>query len=110
MPSPNDPLIQLYQRHADAYDRLRGRALMERHWLDRFAALPASSTWAAGWVNPSPSTCWRRATGEGEPLYHASLDAAEYRRLLAEQGFVVQDHVVEDPDCGGHTVWLAARA
>lgn len=45
----------------------------------------------------------------GEPLYHASLDAAEYRALLAAHGFEVVKHVVEDPDCGGHTLWLARR-
>ena len=45
----------------------------------------------------------------GEPLYHASLDADEYRALLAAQGFRVVRHVVEDPACGGHTVWLAQR-
>ena len=44
---------------------------------------------------------------EGEPLYHASLDAAEYRRLLDEQGFAVVDHRAEDADCFGRTVWLA---
>lgn len=43
----------------------------------------------------------------GEPLYHASLDEAEYRLLLREQGFEVVSHSVEGPDCGGHTVWLA---
>lgn len=43
----------------------------------------------------------------GEPLYHASLDAAEYRSLLDQNGFRVVSHVVEDPDCGGHTIWLA---
>ncbi len=43
----------------------------------------------------------------GEPLFHASLDAAEYGRLLVSNGFSVLDHVAEDPDCGGHTVWLA---
>jgi SAM-dependent methyltransferase len=43
----------------------------------------------------------------GEPLYHASLDAAEYRSLLDRNGFRVVSHVVEDPDCGGHTIWLA---
>jgi hypothetical protein len=45
----------------------------------------------------------------GEPLYHASLDAAEYRDLLEASGFQVVRHVAEDPDCGGHTVWLARR-
>lgn len=46
---------------------------------------------------------------EGEPLYHASLDPAEYGALLGENGFAVVAHVVEDKDCGGHTVWLAQR-
>jgi SAM-dependent methyltransferase len=42
-----------------------------------------------------------------EALYHASLDPAEYRSLLDRNGFDVVAHVVEDPDCGGHTIWLA---
>lgn len=43
----------------------------------------------------------------GDPLYHASLDSDEYERLLAANGFEVVDHVVEDPNAGGRTVWLA---
>jgi hypothetical protein len=43
----------------------------------------------------------------GEPLYHASLDPAEYRSLLDQNGFRVASHVVEDPGCGGYTIWLA---
>ena len=43
----------------------------------------------------------------GEPLYHASLDPAEYRSLLDRNGFEVVSHVAEDPTCGGHTIWLA---
>ncbi|HYF08377.1 MAG TPA: class I SAM-dependent methyltransferase [Acetobacteraceae bacterium] len=46
---------------------------------------------------------------EGEPLYHASLDAAEYQTLLHSHGFDVLAHRVEDPGCGDHTVWLARR-
>ncbi len=42
-----------------------------------------------------------------EPLYHASLDPAEYRSLLDRAGFEVLAHVVEDPHAGGRTVWLA---
>jgi hypothetical protein len=45
----------------------------------------------------------------GRPLFHASLDTAEYRRLLQGHGFAVSLHRVADPDCGGHTVWLAHR-
>ncbi len=46
----------------------------------------------------------------GEPLYHGSLSAPEYRAILAAQGFEILSHVVEDPDCGGLTVWLARLA
>jgi cyclopropane fatty-acyl-phospholipid synthase-like methyltransferase len=42
-----------------------------------------------------------------EPLYHASLAPEEYRKLLQSIGFRVVAHTVEDPNCGGYTVWLA---
>lgn len=45
----------------------------------------------------------------GEPLYHASLSHAEYERLLAVSGCTIRSHIAEDPECGGHTVWLATR-
>ena len=47
-------------------------------------------------------------TLSGEPLYHASLDPKEYESLLAANGFVVRDHVMDDPECH-RTVWLAQR-
>src|ERR1700733_3290063 len=43
----------------------------------------------------------------GEPLYHASLAPEEYRSLLKSAGFRLVAHLVDDPNCGGHTVWLA---
>ncbi len=43
----------------------------------------------------------------GEPLYHGSLDPAEYEQLLLANGFDVLSYCAEDPECGGHTVWLA---
>jgi len=43
----------------------------------------------------------------GEPLYHASLDTAEYQELLNDNNFRVIDHIVEDKNCYGHTIWLA---
>jgi SAM-dependent methyltransferase len=46
----------------------------------------------------------------GAPLYHASLAPAEYRALLQAQGFELLDHVVADPACGEHTIWLAQRS
>jgi SAM-dependent methyltransferase len=46
----------------------------------------------------------------GEPLYHASLDEADYRALLDQCGFEVVSYVAEDPACCGHTIWLARLA
>jgi SAM-dependent methyltransferase len=43
----------------------------------------------------------------GDLLYHASLGPEEYCQLLVANGFVVRAHQAEDPECGGHTVWLA---
>ncbi|WP_342070714.1 class I SAM-dependent methyltransferase [Yoonia algicola] len=41
------------------------------------------------------------------PIYHASLDPAEYQTLLADNGFKVLRYTSEDPTCGHHTIWLA---
>jgi SAM-dependent methyltransferase len=43
----------------------------------------------------------------GDPLYHASLDPAEYGSLLDGIGFDVAAHDLEDREAGGRTVWLA---
>lgn len=51
----------------------------------------------------------RSGVMQGEEFTYSSLDAAEYRRLLAEQGLSVLLHRADDPACGGHTVWLAER-
>jgi hypothetical protein len=45
----------------------------------------------------------------GDPLYHGSLDPAEYRILLDAAGFSVVAHVVKDPACGHRTIWLARQ-
>lgn len=197
--SAADAIVPLYQRHAAAYDRLRGRSLIEAGWLDRFLSLlaagPSVLDIGCGMGEPIarhliergcavtgidsstplialcrerfPRQLWqvadmrslslaRRFDGliawdsffhlrpdeqrrmfplfrehaadgaallftsgpgageaigsfEGEPLYHASLDPGEYRALLDESGFAVVAHLAEDPDCGGHTIWLAQR-
>jgi SAM-dependent methyltransferase len=51
----------------------------------------------------------------GDPLYHASLDAAEYERLLATSGFELIEHSIDDPARndparGGRIFWLARAA
>lgn len=195
-----DRIAGLYERHADAFDRIRGRDLSEKPWLDRFTAPLAAGAaildlgcgsgeplaasliargFAVTGVDASqtlvglcrarhPAHDWyvadmrgfapgktfagilawhsffhltpqdqramfprfaaMAAPGamlmftsgpsqgvvigafQGEPLYHASLDDAEYRELLAANGFAVVEHRREDPDCGGATVWLARKS
>lgn len=77
----------------------------QRTMFDVFAAHAAPN--AALMFTSGPSQGEVVGSFAGEPLYHASLDAAEYRSLLDRNGFRVVSHVVEDADCGGHTVWLA---
>ena len=70
--------------------------------FQRHAANGAALMFTSG-----PSCGEAIGTFQGEALYHSSLDAEEYRDLLSSSGFEVVDHVVEDPECGQHTVWLA---
>ncbi len=195
-PSSND-ISALYERHAAAFDRDRGKRLVERGWFERFRqVMPEAAdvldlgcgsgepvahyliaaghrvtgvdsaptlidlcrsrfpdqTWIAGdmrkvslarrfggivaWnsffhltpddqramftvfrdhAEPGAALMFTSgpAAGEaignyqGEALYHASLATAEYEVLLATHGFSVVQHVVEDQECGGLTVWLA---
>ena len=71
-----------------------------------FARHAASS--AVLMFNSGPSHGEGIGSYRGDPLYHASLDAAEYRNLLSGISFEVISHVVEDwQSGGGRTVWLA---
>jgi 2-polyprenyl-3-methyl-5-hydroxy-6-metoxy-1,4-benzoquinol methylase len=198
-PAAAAAIVDLYERHAHAWDAKRPRSLMEAAWLDRFAALMpragavldigcgmgepiarhlAERGFAITGIDSSPTLiglarqrmpkeAWQVAdmrtlslgrrfdgliawdsffhlaradqrgmfrvfeahaapgaalmftsgpadgeaigTFEGEPLFHASLAPEEYRALLSGSGFKVVAHVAEDPDCGGHTVWLAQQ-
>ena len=57
--------------------------------------------------NAGPSHGEAIRSYRGDPLYHASLDPAEYATLLEGIGFKIVAHVVNDPQAGGRTVWLA---
>ncbi len=70
-----------------------------------FKAHAASN--AALMFTSAPSHGEAIGTYQGEPLYHGSLDEAEYRSLLNANGFEVLSYVVADPTCGLHTIWLA---
>ncbi len=43
----------------------------------------------------------------GENLFHASLNNSAYETLLQKHHFKVLKHTMNDPDCGGATVWMA---
>lgn len=46
---------------------------------------------------------------KGAPLYHGSLGKSEYQDLLQAHDFELIQHVEEDINCGGATVWLARK-
>jgi SAM-dependent methyltransferase len=66
------------------------------------AAPGAALMFTSGWGRGEAIGRW-----QGEPLYHGSLDTAEYAALLAANGFAVLDHRLRDPECGDATIWLA---
>ncbi len=45
----------------------------------------------------------------GHDLYHASLSTETYQNLLTEHHFKILAHKIEDPACGGATVWVAQK-
>ncbi len=47
------------------------------------------------------------AINGGENLFHASLNTDEYQQLLKKHNFEVLNHIVNDENCGGATVWMA---
>lgn len=77
----------------------------QRAMMPVFAAHAAPG--AALLFTSGPKAGEAHGSFEGEALYHASLDPAEYRSLLGAQGFAAIAHVAEDPDCDRHSVWLA---
>jgi SAM-dependent methyltransferase len=80
----------------------------QRRMFPIFAAHAAPG--AALMFTSGPSHGEAIGSYRGDPLYHASLDPAEYTSLLNANGFSVADRAVEDASCGGHTIWLAQHA
>ena len=79
----------------------------QRHVIGVFAR--HSRGGSALLFNTGPAAGEAIGSYRGDLLYHASLDAAAYETLLAQNDFGILGHVVEDPDAGGRTVWLARR-
>jgi SAM-dependent methyltransferase len=79
----------------------------QRKMIPAFARIASAK--AALMFTCGPSCGEAIGNYQGEPLYHGSLDEAEYRSLLAENGFGVVSYAVEDPTCGLRTLWLAQQ-
>lgn len=79
----------------------------QRGMFSRFAAHAAPG--GALMFTSGPAAGEAIGAFAGEPLYHASLSANEYHGLLADAGFAVVAHEIEDPACTNHTIWLARR-
>src|SRR5262245_14298197 len=77
----------------------------QRHMFAVFAAHAKPGTILM--FNAGPRRGEAIGTYRGDPLYHASLAASEYRRLLGQSGFAPIAHVRNDARAGGRTVWLA---
>jgi len=54
---------------------------------------------------PSAGEVW--SMNGGQNLYHASLDLDEYQTLLAQHGFDLLFHALQDSECGDATIWIA---
>lgn len=65
---------------------------------------------AALMFTSGPSDGVAMGTFGGEPLYHSSLAPDAYRALLADSGFEVVANVFDDPETGGHSIWLARKS
>jgi hypothetical protein len=60
----------------------------------------------------APESSYGEAIGSyrGDPVYHASLDAAEYKDLLVRSGFELVEHAATDQRAGRRSIWLARLA
>ncbi|MGZ3755697.1 MAG: class I SAM-dependent methyltransferase [Mucilaginibacter sp.] len=83
--------------HLPAADQPAMFAIFERHLNPNGILLFTSG--------PEHGEAW--GMNGGENLFHASLDREEYINLLKKHHFKVLKHTVNDPDCGGATIWMA---
>ncbi|MFN7102885.1 MAG: class I SAM-dependent DNA methyltransferase [Pseudorhizobium sp.] len=90
----DDNIIGLYERHALAFDELRGKNLFEKPWIDRFASLV-----------PAQGTVLDLGCGSGEPIaadvirrgYRLTgVDSSESLIGLCRQRFPQEQWIVRD--------------
>lgn len=93
----NDRIVGLYEEHAAAWDRLRGRDLNEAPWLDRFLAHV-----------PSGGSILDVGCGMGEPIGRnliergfavTGIDSSPALIAMAQERFPDQEWVAADMRC-----------
>jgi len=79
----------------------------QRAMFPVFAAHAAPGATLLFTTGPGAGEAWGRVGASA--VYHASLDPAEYRGLLANNGFSEVWFRPEDAELKGHSVWLARK-
>ena len=103
-------IIDLYERHARAFDRERGRSLSERGWLDRFRGIagPGATILDIGCGSGEPIARYLIAAGHNV----TGVDSAETMIAICRERFPAQSWTVADMRClalgrrfGGILAW-----
>ncbi|MCE0723430.1 class I SAM-dependent methyltransferase [Legionella sp. 9fVS26] len=79
----------------------------QRSTLNLFSSLVKPKGLLLFTSGPEAGEVW--GENGGYDLYHASLDTKEYETILNKNNLQVLVHKVNDPNCGGATVWLAQK-
>lgn len=114
---PRHRWLQIDMRRLAIADRFEGvvawSSLFHLEHDDQEAMIARIATWLKPGgrllFNSGPKRGTTTGDYCGDEVYHASLDPAEYRAAFMKAGLVEMAHVVEDPGCGGATVWLARK-
>lgn len=87
-------IVNLYERHARAFDRERGKNLFERGWLDRFRAVAGAgaSILDIGCGSGEPIARYLIATGHDV----TGVDSSETMIALCRERFPTQSWMVAD--------------
>jgi SAM-dependent methyltransferase len=103
-------IIGLYERHARAFDRERGRSLFERGWLDRFRGIagPGAAILDVGCGSGEPIARYLIAAGHNV----TGVDSAETMIAICRERFPAQSWMIADMRClalgrrfGGILAW-----
>ncbi len=91
---PSEDIIALYERHAQAFDRDRGKTLIERGWLDKFRAVAGEGRAILDIGCGSGEPIARALIAAGHPL--TGVDASARMIALCRARFPDHEWIVAD--------------